>query len=238
MALCKLCRRNAQLRNSHIVPEFLYEDLYNDKNQLMGINGLGSRGWKPLQKGIREHLFCETCEQHLNEYCEKPFREQWVVAAPLPRFWPDHSETWATFDYNSFKLFHLSVFFRAGVSQLPTYANVSLGGHEETMRNMILAKDAGAQRTYPVFGHAVIHHLSRTLVPMVTRVVQARFNGHRCYGMIYGGVNWWISVSRHRNHEFEQVGLQPDGRMPFCAVPWNEIPIVQIGAQLLRRARI
>ena len=66
MPTCRLCHRDKALRFSHIVPEFLYADLYNEKRHMMGINGRGTKGWKPLQQGIREHLFCERCEQHFN----------------------------------------------------------------------------------------------------------------------------------------------------------------------------
>lgn len=237
MAGCKLCGKNTQLRNSHIVPEFLYHDLYNAQKQLMGITGVGSRGWKMLQKGIREHLFCEACEQHFNEYCEKPFRKQWIDTEPFPKnkIWPNGLVRWATFDYASFKLFHLSVIFRAGVSTLPTYAEVSLGPHEDTLRRMILNLDAGRPSVYPIFGYAVIHHVTRTLVPIVSQAGRSSFAGHRCYGLIYGGVNWWTSVSAHRNHGFERMGLQPDGRMPFHAVPWNEVSAIQSAAEALRR---
>ncbi len=79
MPICRLCNNERVLRNSHIVPESLYSNLYNEKGHMMGINGFGSKGWKPLQQGIREHLFCEACEQHFNEHFEKPFRKQWVV---------------------------------------------------------------------------------------------------------------------------------------------------------------
>jgi hypothetical protein len=87
VSICCLCLRDRTLRNSHIIPEFLHDDLYNDKHQMMGIHGGGNRGWQAVQKGIREPLFCEKCEQHFNEYCEKPFRAQWVEASPLPNPW-------------------------------------------------------------------------------------------------------------------------------------------------------
>ena len=87
MPICRLCHKDRILRKSHIVPEFLYSHLYNEKGHMMGINGIGAKGWKPLQQGIREHLFCEECEQHFNEHFEKPFRQQWVVNCPLPDPW-------------------------------------------------------------------------------------------------------------------------------------------------------
>lgn len=91
---CRLCQRDGELRNSHVVPEFLYAELYNAKRQMMGINGQGSRGWRSLQIGAREHLFCEDCEQHFNECFEKPFYLAWIKNRPLPYLWrPGQMET-------------------------------------------------------------------------------------------------------------------------------------------------
>lgn len=203
----------------------------------MAINGRGNRGWKALQKGARECLFCEECEQHFNEYCEKPFLTQWVKAAPLPNPWNVEGIHWACFNYASFKLFHLSVLFRASVSSLPTFAAVSLGPHEEKLRELLLSRNPGEYWQYPIFGHAVIHHKTKRLIPMVSQAVQASFEGHPCYGMIYGGVQWWVGVSAYRNIEFERACLQPNGQMPFHAVPWNEIMVIQSAAEALRHAR-
>ena len=232
MAICKLCGNDRELRNSHIIPEFLYAKLYNDKNQLLGIHGRGKHGSQFLQKGIREYLFCENCEQHFNEYCEKPFKKQWIDALPLPDPWYAAGIHWIKVDYASFKLFHLSVLFRAGVSSLPTFQEVSLGPHEEKFRKLILTCDPGEWWQYPIFGYAVKHHKTNELIHMVSKAELARpnngpFKGLRYYGMMYGGVMWRCCVGSHRNSEFEKLALQPDGSMPFTAVPWNEISVIQ-----------
>ncbi len=148
MSTCKLCLLDRELRNSHIVPEFLYKELYNNKGHLMAINGRGNRGWKAPQNGIREPLFCESCEQHFNRYYEQPFRAQWVVAAPLPNPWDVSGVHRIKVDYISFKLFHLSILFRAGVSSRPCYREVSLGPHQETLRQLILNRDPGSPHQY------------------------------------------------------------------------------------------
>lgn len=200
----------------------------------MAINGRGNRGWKAIQDGIKEYLFCETCEQHFNKYYEEPFRAQWVAAAPLPNPWDLSGVHWIKVDYISFKLFHLSVLFRAGVSSHPSYREVSLGPHQETLRQLILNRDPGSLHQYPVLAYAVIHHKTNRLIPMVSQAQRSIFGTQRCYGMIYGGAQWWVSVSSHRNVEFEQAALQPDGHMPFCAVPWNEIAVIQAASRALR----
>lgn len=233
MGICRLCRREGQLRNSHIVPEFLYDDLYNNKQQLLGINGVGPKGRRLIQKGIREPLLCEHCEQYINEHCEKPFRAQWFETSPLPTTWAVDDIFWGNFDCSSFKLFHLSVLFRASVSSLPTYQAVSLGPHEEHIRSLILRRDPGPSWRYPIFGYAVVHHETWTPVRMISAPERVSFNGHRCYGMMYG-VYWCFCTSSHRNREMERAGLQPDGRMPFHAVPWKEVGIVQDAKKFLR----
>lgn len=235
---CRLCQKQAQLRNSHIVSEFLYDDLYNDKHQLLGIHGQGPRGCQLIQKGIREPLLCEVCEQHINEYCEKPFRLQWYETSPLPLRWSPNDIHWSAFDYKSFKLFHLSIFFRASVSSLPTYSAVSLGPHEERIRKMILARDPGPPWLFPIFGYAVVHDKTWTLTRIVSAPESITLEGHRCYGMMFGGAYWLYGVSSHRNQTLERAGLQADGRMPFHATPWNEIGVMQDAAAALRSAKV
>lgn len=237
MNICRLCHGERELRNSHIVSEFLYENLYNDKHQVVGIDGQGPLGRKLLQKGIREPLLCESCEQHINEYCEKPFRAQWFETSPLPNQWNPDDLHVGHFDYASFKLFHLSILFRCSISSLATYKAVSLGPHEERIREMLLSRDPGAPSVYPIFGYAVVHHQTRCLVRVVSAPEQIKFHEHRCYGMLFGGAYWCYGISSHRNRDLELAGLRVDGHMPFHSVPWNEVGIMQDAAGFLRGAR-
>jgi len=137
-------------------------------------------------------------------------------------------------DYNSFKLFHLSVIFRAGVSSLSTFSAVTLGPHEDKLRQLLIKRNPGESWQYPIFAFAVIHHKTNRLIQMVSQVQQSKFGGRRCYGMMYGGAEWWVGVASDRNLEFEQIALQPDGRMPFTAVPWNEVGVVQQASDALK----
>lgn len=236
MAICRLCENDRELRNSHIISEFLYDALYNNKHQLMGIHGGGSRGWKVLQKGIREPLFCEPCEQHFNKHFETPFLAQWLRGNPLPDPWNATDLVTVQVDYTAFKLFHLSVLFRAGVSTLPTYAAVTLGPHEARLRRLLLDRNAGESWQYPVFGYAVVHHKTKRLITMITQPQRSKFGGRWCYGMMYGGAEWWVCVASDRNVEFEQMALRTDGSMPFIAVPWNEVGAVQDASSALNSA--
>ena len=232
---CRLCGTGSSpLRNSHIVPEFLYKSLYNERGNMLAIRQPDEthRAGRLLQKGIRERLFCESCEQHFNEHFEKPFLKQWVPT-PLPDPWNVNGIYRVDVDYTSFKLFHLSVVFRAAVSSLPHYAEVNLGSHESVLRKRLLEVDPGSWLQYPIAGRAVIHHQTRCIVPIITQPTVYRYESHHYHTMVYGGVEWWIKVSSHRHKQLEELFLRTDGEMPFRSVLWNEVPsIVRASAAL------
>lgn len=235
MARCYLCHNDRQLRKSHIIPEFLYEKLYNDKGHMMTIHGKGRNRWKPLQNGIKENLFCDDCERLFNDEYEKPFLNGWVRAQVLPNPWRDAQGVyWVQSDYKMLKMFYLSVLFRASVSTKATFSEVSLGPHEEKLRQLLLSKTCPGHTEYPIFAHAVVHHESNEVLPIVTKAVVSKIDGHRCIGFVYGGARWWISVSSHRNHRFEMAGLQLNGSMPFHAVSWEELEVMQEASAALR----
>jgi hypothetical protein len=63
---CKLCQREAELQNSHVLSEFLYRELYDDKHRLAAL----SQDRKPisLQTGVKEPMLCRACEQGFSKW--------------------------------------------------------------------------------------------------------------------------------------------------------------------------
>lgn len=233
---CRLCQKASLLRNSHIIPEFLYKPLYNEKGHMMAINGRGHKGWKPLQKGLREYLFCEECEQFFNDQYEKNFKTQWIDNTPLPSIWPKkQDQIVVTVNYTIFKLFHLCVLYRAGVSSLPTFSEVRLGPHEKKIRTMLLEQDAGNADQYPITGIAMLdpntHHIMHQVITMPIR---DRLYGQPLYSIAYGGINWWIGVSSHLNSNWRAHSLKPDGKLPLISMPWTELGITKRASRLLK----
>jgi hypothetical protein len=214
----------------------MYASFYNDKGHMMGINGRGRKGWRPLQSGLKQHLFCEECEQHFNEYCEKPFKRSWVDTNPLPPCWPDQEPVCIQVDYASFKLFHLSVLFRASVTTLPTFSAVALGRHQESIRQMLIKHAAGPSWQYPIMGIALYDRRSRSPVQLVTAPVAARLGGLHCYGMAYGGVQWWIAVSSQRSSDWDSASLTNIGQLQLAGMPWTELGVVRQASSLIGSA--
>jgi hypothetical protein len=234
MPQCRLCHRPESLRDSHIVPEFLYRPLRNEKQQMSGINGRGRLGRRLIQRGLSEHLLCEACEQLLSNRYETPFLRSWLEAPALPRRSEPGRTHSITVDYQSFKLFHLSVLFRASVSSLTSFAPVSLGPHEERLRERILRGEPGEDWEYPIAGSLVVHDRTKEVLHIVGMPRQYRLGPQRIYTFLYGGVDWQFGVSAHRNDYFGERALKRSGRLTLRAVPWNSLPIMQEAAQALR----
>jgi len=195
---------------------------------MMGVTGKGSRGWAKVQKGLRELLFCDDCEQLFNENYEKPFLTDWLDNNPLSKkLVPEQSYPIKMPSYERFRLFHLSVLFRASVSTCPTYNEVNLGKHEEIIRKMLLNNDPGNNWQYLLIGYAVIHDKTHEIVNLIARPEKRNFDGVNCFSMLYGGVEWWTTVVSHKTKNLEKLALKVDGSMRMIAIPWNSIPIVQ-----------
>ena len=70
---CKLCGLERELKHSHILPEFMYQNLYDSspkrfyKLQVDLDNSVNSK-IKIEQKGVREYLLCGNCEVRLSKY--------------------------------------------------------------------------------------------------------------------------------------------------------------------------
>jgi len=191
---CRLCRSEGEeLRFSHILPEFLYKPLRDEKHRYIGFKYAQETGAKRvlLQKGVREYLLCGNCEQVLAKY------ERY--AADVLRAIPDMSREPAGrvvqitgIDYARFKIFQLSLLWRAGVSRQASFHEVNLGPHEDVLRRMILGGDPGTPMAYACV-------LMRTQGPnMLSHIIQPprhlRFFEHHAYDLILFGMIW-ISLS-------------------------------------------
>jgi hypothetical protein len=234
MQLCRLCHRPETLRDSHIVPEFLYRPLRNDNKQMSGINGRGRLGRRLIQRGLTEQLLCDACEQLLSNRYETPFLRSWLDLSALPRTSEPGRTHSIAVDYGSFKLFHLSILFRASVSTLTSFAPVSLGPHEEKLRQSILTGEPGEDWQYPLAGNLVVHDRTKEVLHIVGMPRQYRLGPHRIYTFLYAGVHWHFGVSAHRNDYFAGRALKHDGKLTLPTVPWNALPIMQEAAQALR----
>lgn len=200
---CRLCHSAGELRFSHILPEFLYKPLYDEKHRFIGLKHEPEPGTNEdlLQKGIREYLLCADCEQHLSKF--ERYASQVLRKLPDTSREPPGAVVRVTeVDYARFKLFQMSLLWRAGVSKQASFQGIYLGPHEPKLRQMIHEANPGEPLDYGCV-------LIRTRGPekldhFIKPPTHLRFLGHHGYQMILAGMIWTFVVSSHSDQIHEK----------------------------------
>ena len=224
---CKLCGVSSDLRNSHIFSEFLFKPSYDSKHRAIWMD-IDKRRKKFVQKGIREYLLCESCEQHLSRI-EKNFKTSWYDEGRLPQNMNDEFLELKDFDYNQFKLFHLSILWRCSVSTIVD--TVKLGPHEKKIADLILQEDAGPEDDYRFWGRILVDDNNQIVHDLVSKPNEAKLDGHHVYYVCYGGCEWTFLVSSHSTAKYKDVCFQKDGSIRFLPIPIRECNTMRIIAE-------
>jgi hypothetical protein len=186
-SLCALCRMPAKLRRSHILPEFLYRALYDDKHRYSMVRA-GTEPARYAQRGLTEPLLCATCEQRFGRY--EKYADGVMTGQLGHRFRLVGSRiTISEIDYTTFKLFQLSILWRASVSSLEFFKLVSLGPHEERIRCMLLGDEPGEPNSYGclvVFASERGEDISDTFF----NPEPLRWSGQRMVKFFFAGSAW------------------------------------------------
>ena len=213
---CKLClTEGVKLCNSHIVPEFCYKPIYNDKHKVIRAN-ITKAGIKHVdcQKGHYEPLLCEGCEKKIHSSYEQPFHRYWYLSRAVPqKVAADHIEVYGV-DYKTMKLFHLSVIWRVSVSK--TFSHMSLGSYySEKIRQMLYDGNPGPDDHFPIFGRLLLDNDRQVVHPIVTTPLEAKFDENYAYCMCYAGCEWRFLITDHPTQKQKNMslGLRNNGVM-------------------------
>jgi hypothetical protein len=183
---CKLCGKNRELRYSHIIPEFLYKPLYDQKGRaFIADSRFLSREY--LQNGLREYLLCDVCEGDFGEV-ERRVSETWDLPAssdvsvyrlPVPSF-------------TDLKFLWLSVLWRASVSTLNEFAAVSLGRHESVVRQKLISGSVGPSSDFPIVGRLlVVPNDGRVFKELLSSPIAACLDGWDGWLFVICGLAWF-----------------------------------------------
>lgn len=211
---CRLCGNVRPLCYSHVVPEFCYSRLYEpDKHQAAQASRDGT-GPRRIQKGYREYLLCEDCERHLNTTCEAYFQRIWYTEKQLPDR-PNRARVeLASLDHKRFRLFHLSVLWRASVARkTELFRRGQLSPrHEERVREMLLAGDPGLYDGYAFVGRCLTHE--GEVFHAVSDVQRVRYNeAIAVHVFMYAGCVWEFYICSFEPPEVAHLTLKRDGTM-------------------------
>lgn len=222
--LCALCRKDAILCNSHIIPEFMYRAVYDEKHRFNALSVRPDEDSSIAQKGIRERLFCGACEQLLGVH--ERYASQLLAGGSLPITWRRDGNLLflGGIDYKKFKLFQLSILWRAGVSTDPFFERVQLGPHEEHLRVMLLNQDPGDFDYYPCLMWGITLERGK-VAGLVIQPSRYRALERPMYQFVFGGFVWVFFVSSQPlSSKYSNFVLQENGSFVMQVRSAMELP--------------
>ena len=214
-ANCALCEEVKELKKSHIYPEFLYKPLYDRSHKFTAISTAPKKKNKKLQKGLYERLLCSRCEGLLNKY--ETYASGAIFNAGTEKQLRRYSDAiiLENLDYLKFKLFQISLIWRAGASKREEFSNVKLGKHTEKMREMILKENPGEPYEYGCMIVTAPNTINFThdLILAPEKIVVNEYNVYRTF---ITGCFWFFFISEFtKTLPYEKLFLTKDGKLPI-----------------------
>jgi hypothetical protein len=231
--ICQLCRIEAQLRHSHIISEFLYASMYDDKHRFHVLQA-GEQYSSFEQKGYRERLLCQMCETKLSTW--ENYARGLLTGGTSLRYRREGAITWVEgIDYRRFKLFQLSILWRAGVATGEFFSKVALGPHAEQLREMLLAEDPGEPWEYGCLTIGI--HRRGNMVPVIVQPMPLKILDAKGVRFTFGGYFWAYRIASHKpvQQGFTEAVLQRSGRL---AVKFEALETSGFFRDFLRQSEI
>jgi hypothetical protein len=158
-----------------------------------------------------------------NDNYEKPFLQYWTDHDVIKQLSASNLTVLSGIDYTSFKLFHISIVFRASLSAHPNFSEVNLGPHEERMRKMLLKGDPGEPWQYLIVCMGIEGAQGEIWHDMVGPAHRVRYKGYWGYYFTFMGCQWLYYVGSHPLTDLERVALSQSGTLPVMVAPLKSI---------------
>lgn len=212
IGICKLCKEEDEICQSHIIPEWGYEGVYDDKHRFVGYDILNQRKGKIKQKGERERLLCKKCESFFSDW-EAYGKCVWELKAGRWEELPGGGLRGTDLDYRKLKLFLLSMLWRSDIAMGDIGENVSLGPHGEKIRLMLLESDPKEPLLYPCMMMRIFEGTTWNTVGL-RWPIKGRWDGQRAYSVAFKGIGLVYVIGKKRLKLEQQRGcIDADGNV-------------------------
>jgi hypothetical protein len=158
---CKLClEEKPLLKKSHIIPDFMYRELFDEKHQFYRLKTPNPDNHSKLPTGeYDQNILCAECDNvrigQFEDYARKVLYGGKLAVSESPTFINQvnpHGMKYTycqNINYKKFKLFLLSILWRASISKRNFFSSVSLGPYEEILRQVIINEDPKEPDDFP-----------------------------------------------------------------------------------------
>lgn len=196
---CKLCNEKKKLlRRSHIIPDFMYKGLFDENHFIAPIDLIEFKRRKLLPDGFYDsNILCENCDNKILGKLESYASIVIWGGKSKPDYYPKYEGKInqlnqkflhvTNLDYTKFKLFLLSIIWRASISKHKIFNSVSLGEHEESIRKMIIENNPGSTNDYPV-GMFILTQNNRGPTKMIANPLPIKKDKSLIYHFLINGL--------------------------------------------------
>jgi hypothetical protein len=223
---CALCREERPLRKSHVIPEFMFGPLYDEKHRFHGVSNISTKPNQIFQKGPREKLLCDNCERQVSRYESYASDVFFGNAATQPVPTPT-GLLFTGLDYKPLKLFFISVLWRLGTTSITHLKGAELGPHQERVRSLLCADDPADYLTFPAMVTALMfdrQHIADLIVPPL----HSRVEGRRVWAVVVSGFLFHFFVSNRQPPQNVWGGfLQENGNFPLHLTDIRQVAYLQ-----------
>lgn len=204
----------------------MYREIFDSKHRLheVQITTQEEIGSKIRQTGAYEaQLLCPECDNELigklETYASKALYGGIPLALSNVKYHGGLSFTQCNeIDYSKFKLFLLSLVWRASVSSLPIFKTINLGHYEEILRKMIFGGIPGEPLEYPCLMFSFFQQNDIPHQLIIEPGVTQEDNGYTCFFMISGFFLVYF-IGHHNFGPWGEAFLNLAGEMKIIHLP-------------------
>ncbi len=224
--ICRLCLRSGELlKRSHIIPDFLYQDIFDEKHRLVKFTTLTPNSKQSLPNSEYESdILCRNCDNEiigsLESYASQVLFGGKIKVSAKNFVKPDGLEfTQVTdLDYKRFKLFLLSVLWRASISSRNFFQKVNLGPYEEVVRAMVFTRNPGKAGDFP----CIINTYQKSSLPkeIIAEPKKIRLEGSIGYSFLIGGFLYVFKIVQSEQIDWVlEAAIKEKGEMKVVHIP-------------------
>ncbi len=197
---CKLCNEDKRLlKRSHIIPDFMYKGIFDDKHFLAHVDLDEFKKKRLLPNGFYDsNILCKECDNKVIGSLESYSSIVIWGGKSNSNLYPSYQKRLnqleqkylhvTNIDYSKFKLFLLSIIWRASISKQKIFNSVSLGAeHENKIRKMIFEKNPGESNDYPV-GIFILTENSKSPTKMISNPIKVKNSNNLSYIFLINGL--------------------------------------------------
>lgn len=229
---CKLClEAKPLLKKSHIIPDFMYQELFDAKHQFYRSKTPNPDNHSKLPTGeYDQNILCAECDNvrigQFEDYARKVLYGGKLAVPESPTFINQvnpHGMKYTycqNINYKKFKLFLLSILWRASISKREFFSSVKLESYEEEiLRQMIINEDPKEPDDFPCVMVALRNDEPMAL-EIIVEPIKTKTKACIICKFLISGVMYAFYVSKHNlpNAIFDGV-INKSNKMKIFHVP-------------------